>query len=89
MQTGANALAAVYHPVDMRTAPTLGRAGVASDYYVAVSGTTVNCTALPAITGMSSPRGSSLTFIAGASIGYASWPAAGTATAKLSFSSEL
>lgn len=89
MQTSSNALCPVYHSIEMRASPTLGVSGVAADYYVIVNSTTVSCTSLPSITGMSSRSGTALTFPAGASVGYASWGAAANATAKLTFSSEL
>ena len=88
-QTNGNAFGTVYHPVDMRIAPTLGVAGTTAAYYTIVNSTTVACTSLPAISGISSPRGSSISMGASASVGYASWIAAATSAGKLSFSSEL
>jgi hypothetical protein len=88
-QTSTNALGTVYHPVDMRIAPTLGVAGTTAAYYTIVNSTTVACTSLPAISAMSSPRGCAITMGASASVGYASWIAAATSAGKLSFSSEL
>jgi hypothetical protein len=89
MQTSANTLCPVSHPVDMRIGPTLGRAGVASDYYVIINSTTVNCSSLPVAATASSPRSIGISFPMGASVGYASWGSSRTATAKLSFDSEL
>jgi len=88
-QTNTNAYGTVYHPTDMRIAPTLGVAGTTTAYYTIVNSTTVACTSLPAISGMSSPRGCAITMGASASAGYASWIAAATSAGKLSFSSEL
>lgn len=88
-QTSTNAYGSVFHPVDMRIAPTLGVAGTTAAYYTIVNSTTVACTSLPVISGMSSPRGSAISMGASASVGYASWIAAATSAGKLSFSSEL
>jgi hypothetical protein len=88
-QTNGNALGNVYHPVNMRTAPELGVAGTTAAYYTVVNSTTVACTSLPAISGMSSPRGTGITMGANASVGFASWIAAATSDGKLSFNSEL
>jgi hypothetical protein len=88
-QTSTNALGTVYHPVDMRIAPTLGVAGTTAAYYTIVNSTTVACTSLPAISAMSSPRGTGISIGASASVGFASWIAAATSAGKLSFSSEL
>jgi hypothetical protein len=88
-QTSGNALGTVYHPTDMRIAPTLGVAGTTAAYYTIVNSTTVACTSLPAISAMSSPRGTGITMGANASVGFASWIAAATSAGKLSFSSEL
>jgi hypothetical protein len=89
MQTSANTLCPVSHPVDMRIGATLGRAGVASDYRVIINSTTVNCSSLPVAVTASSPRSVGISFPMGASVGYASWGTSRTATAKLSFDSEL
>jgi len=89
MQTGSNCLCPVFHPVEMRTGATLTAAGSASDYYVIVNSTTVNCTSLPSIATASTTRGVALTFPMTASVGYAAFGSAATSTAKLSFSSEL
>ena len=88
-QTSTNALGSVFHPVYMRIAPTLGVAGTTAAYNAIVNATTVACTSLPVISGMSSPRGSGISMGASASVGYASWIQAATSAAKLSFSSEL
>jgi len=88
-QTSANAFGTVYHPADMRIAPTLGVAGTTAAYYTIVNSTTVACTSLPAISAMSSPRGTGITMGASASVGFASWIAAATSNGKLSFSAEL
>jgi hypothetical protein len=93
MQTTINTLSCIYHPVEMRSTPTIGVAGSASDYYIACNNTTTACTSLPTIVGMSSKTGTALSFniTAGTSapLGYASWAGAATSTAKLSFASEL
>ena len=88
-QTSTNAFGTVYHPADMRIAPTLGVAGTTAAYYTIVNSTTVACTSLPAISAMSSPRGTGITMGASASVGFASWIAAATSNGKLSFSAEL
>jgi hypothetical protein len=88
-QNNTACLCPVYHPVIMRSSPTLTVAGSASDYYVIVNNTAVNCSSIPFITGMASPYGTALSFTAGASVGYASWGAAATSVAKLSFLAEL
>ncbi len=88
MQSGTNCLCTYFFPVEMRAAPTLTAAGVASDYYVIINGTTIDCTTKPSIS-ITGTQMVGITFPMTASVGFAAWGAPKTATGKFSFNARL
>jgi len=88
MQTNANALCVVDHPVEMKATPTITVAGAAADYYVITNSTAVGCSSLPSLASGNTKQ-SHISFPAVAGVGFASWGATATANAKITFTAPI